>query len=193
YQAPSAGAPTTFPVEKILSYKRSGSKTFFWLSPWIGRALMDQFLALFFFFAHKFALVSMELIDNLISLLLFFVNSTSDSTSITVWYSFAPPRVLFFMWLLHKDRILTLDNLRRRGWILTSRCELCLNAGEDIIHLFPQCSYFIIGHLTYLRIIERLETQFSAVLLGPSGLSEIVVSSTALALFPSPPLAVFAS
>nr|CAD1832543.1 unnamed protein product [Ananas comosus var. bracteatus] len=50
-----------------------------------------------------------------------------------------------------------------------------------------------IGHLTYLRIIERLETHFSAVLLGPSGLSEIVISSTTLALFPSPPLAVFAS
>lgn len=72
---------------------------------------------------------------------LFFAGSTSDSISNTVWYCSAPPRVQFFMWLLFKDRILTLDNLWRRGWILASRCELCLNASEDIIHLFLQCPY----------------------------------------------------
>ncbi|OAY76175.1 putative ribonuclease H protein [Ananas comosus] len=72
---------------------------------------------------------------------LFFAGSTFDSTPITVWYSFAPPRVQFFMWLLYKNRILTHDNLRRRGWILASRCELCFNVGEDIIHLFLHCPY----------------------------------------------------
>ncbi|OAY83559.1 putative ribonuclease H protein, partial [Ananas comosus] len=168
----------------------NGTKTFFWLSSWLGTPLMDQFPALFSYSAHKFALVSEVFIDNLFSLPvisypsimaqqefstlcyrlcnfhicvgpdvccwkwtphatfstssaynLFFAGSTFDSTPITVWYSFAPPRVQFFTWLLYKNRILTLENLRRRGWILASRCELCLNAGEDIIHLFLLCPY----------------------------------------------------
>jgi hypothetical protein len=40
----------------------------------------------------------------------------------SVWRSQAPPRVAFFVWTTARSRILTLDNLGRRGMMVVNRC-----------------------------------------------------------------------
>ncbi|CAN0887259.1 hypothetical protein LINGRAHAP2_LOCUS15577 [Linum grandiflorum] len=45
------------------------------------------------------------------------------------------------MWLAVLGRILTMDNLRRRGLIAPNRCTLCYKDGESIDHIFLACSF----------------------------------------------------
>ena len=40
----------------------------------------------------------------------------------SIWRSKAPPRVAFFAWTVVCSKILTLDNLRRRGMVVVNRC-----------------------------------------------------------------------
>jgi hypothetical protein len=40
----------------------------------------------------------------------------------SVWKSKAPPRVAFFVWMAVHSKILTLDNLGRRGLVVVNRC-----------------------------------------------------------------------
>ena len=40
----------------------------------------------------------------------------------SVWRSKAPPRVAFFVWTAVHSKILTLDNLGRRGLVVVNRC-----------------------------------------------------------------------
>jgi hypothetical protein len=48
------------------------------------------------------------------------------------WRSKAPPRVAFFAWTAARGKILTLDNLRRRGMVVVNRCWLCESDGESV-------------------------------------------------------------
>jgi len=45
------------------------------------------------------------------------------------------PKIGFFLWLVVRDRLLTLDNLRKRGLIVRNRCILCGRVEEMINHL----------------------------------------------------------
>lgn len=49
-----------------------------------------------------------------------------------VWQPRLWPKISTFLWLLSKRRILTWDNLQRRGFIGPSRCPNC-NAQEETI------------------------------------------------------------
>lgn len=51
----------------------------------------------------------------------------------------ASPRVSFFAWQASKDRILTIDNLIKRGIVLTKKCFLCKNNAESSNHLLFWC------------------------------------------------------
>jgi hypothetical protein len=57
----------------------------------------------------------------------------------SVWRSQAPPRVAFFVWTAARSRILTLDNLGRRGMVVVNRCWLCEKEGESVDHLLLHC------------------------------------------------------
>jgi hypothetical protein len=57
----------------------------------------------------------------------------------SVWKSKAPPRVAFFVWTAVHSKILTLDNLGRRGLLLVNRYWLCETDGESVDHLFIHC------------------------------------------------------
>jgi hypothetical protein len=54
----------------------------------------------------------------------------------SIWWTKAPSRVAFFVWLASLGKILTLDNLRRRQVIVVNRCCLCKLDGEsvDLLH-----------------------------------------------------------
>jgi hypothetical protein len=70
------------------------------------------------------------------------VLSTRGSNSFpwkSVWKSKAPPRVAFFVWAAVHSKILTLDNLGRRGLVLVNRCWLCETDGESVDHLLIHC------------------------------------------------------
>ena len=45
----------------------------------------------------------------------------------------------FFAWTAARGKILTLDNLRRRGMVVVNRCWLCESDGESIVHLLLHC------------------------------------------------------
>ena len=47
----------------------------------------------------------------------------------SVWKSKVPPRVAFFSWTATLGKILTIDNLRKRGLILVEWCCLCKESG----------------------------------------------------------------
>ena len=46
-----------------------------------------------------------------------------------------------FGWLALKNRILTMDNLRRKGIIVVNACLLCLQDEESVVHLLLKCKF----------------------------------------------------
>ncbi|CAN1221806.1 Putative ribonuclease H protein At1g65750 [Linum grandiflorum] len=58
-----------------------------------------------------------------------------------VWHPLVPLKVACFMWQVWHGKILTIDNLMRRGFFLPNHCVLCEKACETIFHLFWDCSY----------------------------------------------------
>jgi len=61
----------------------------------------------------------------------------------SIWKVKAPPRIAFFLWATALGRILTVDNLRRRGFQLINRCCLCKKDEETINHLLLHCEFSV--------------------------------------------------
>jgi hypothetical protein len=59
----------------------------------------------------------------------------------TFWVWDLAPKIKLFTWLLLEDRILTWDNLQRRGWSGPSIFYLCLQMPETTFHLMVQCRF----------------------------------------------------
>ena len=56
-----------------------------------------------------------------------------------IWRSWALMRVSFFTWEASWNRILTIDQLKRRGWNMPNRCYLCKGEEETSDHLILFC------------------------------------------------------
>ena len=56
-----------------------------------------------------------------------------------IWKVKVPLKVSFFVWTASLGKILTLDNLRKRGLIVVDWCCMCKRSGESINHLFLNC------------------------------------------------------
>ena len=63
------------------------------------------------------------------------INSSSIPSSKHVWNVKVPSRVKVFMWFVHKQVILTKDNLTKRNLTSSMRFSLC-DRDETIKHLF---------------------------------------------------------
>ncbi|XP_042967635.1 probable uridine nucleosidase 2 isoform X1 [Carya illinoinensis] len=50
-----------------------------------------------------------------------------------------PSKVAFFGWLVSLEKVLTTDNLRKRGFYVMDWCTMCKNDGESVNHLFLHC------------------------------------------------------
>ena len=58
------------------------------------------------------------------------------SLMIVFWRVNVPPKVAFFAWEASWDKILTFEQLQRRGYSMENRCFLCLSEVETVDHLF---------------------------------------------------------
>ena len=56
-----------------------------------------------------------------------------------VWNAWVPPKLSFFAWEASWGKVLTLDQLQRRGWVLANRCSLCYAHEESIDHILLHC------------------------------------------------------
>ncbi|XP_042983287.1 uncharacterized protein LOC122312690 [Carya illinoinensis] len=59
----------------------------------------------------------------------------------SIWRNKALPKAAFFVWIAAFEKVLTIDNLRRRGLIIVDRCCLCKNSGEIVDHLLLHCDF----------------------------------------------------
>ena len=66
------------------------------------------------------------------------VRVSTFPTSI-VWDAWVPPKVGFFCLGGNLGKVLTLDQLQRRGWSLASRWSLCYAREESIDHILLHC------------------------------------------------------
>ena len=73
--------------------------------------------------------------------LLRYSNLQADKDKIwgQIWHSGLWPKVSTFLWLLSKKRILTWDNIIKRGLVGPSRCPNCNINEESISHLMETC------------------------------------------------------
>jgi hypothetical protein len=58
-----------------------------------------------------------------------------------LWYWQLPLKVKLFMWLLLEQRIITWENLVKRGFLGPRRCVLCGKSEELVYHLFVDCNF----------------------------------------------------
>jgi hypothetical protein len=58
-----------------------------------------------------------------------------------VWHPDRIPKINSFIWLVAHNKILTAENLRKRGMHGASRCVLCQQQEESLQHLFFHCIY----------------------------------------------------
>ena len=56
-----------------------------------------------------------------------------------IWNPVVPPKIGFFAWEATWGKVLTLDQLKRRGMILVNRCFMCGEDEENIDHLLIHC------------------------------------------------------
>ena len=57
----------------------------------------------------------------------------------SIWRASVPPKVTFFAWEASRGKVLTLEQLQRRGCLLENRCFLCLPEVETMDHLLLYC------------------------------------------------------
>ena len=58
----------------------------------------------------------------------------------SIWNPIVPPKLGFFAWEASWGKVLTLDQLKRRGITLVNRCFLCQEKEETIDHFLVHCS-----------------------------------------------------
>lgn len=72
---------------------------------------------------------------------MFFRGSTVSPIFRTVWCTWAPLKVKFFICLAAKGRIWTAARRKRHGLQNTDECNLCGQEAETVDHLFSHCDY----------------------------------------------------
>lgn len=52
---------------------------------------------------------------------------------------YSPINSQFFVWEAWYERMMTLDDVKRRGITMVNRCYLCQKEEENVSHLFLHC------------------------------------------------------
>ena len=61
-----------------------------------------------------------------------------NSSFSTIWNANIPLKIRIFLWLAKQNKILTRDNLGKKGWIGDQSCVFCTSQ-ESVSHLFLLC------------------------------------------------------
>lgn len=69
-----------------------------------------------------------------------------------VWKMKVLPRMKVFPWLVYYNKILTAENLAKRGWNMPSTCVLCRQNNESIKHMFFECVFSL---TLYTRVADQ--------------------------------------
>jgi zinc-binding in reverse transcriptase len=85
----------------------------------------------------------------------------SSEHIVSTWKLQVPPRILIFIWLMFKNKILTVDNLQRKELTMVIRCALYRNHEESVPHLFHSCSFFRQSLLSTLQSINQYSQFFT--------------------------------
>ncbi|CAN1307868.1 Putative ribonuclease H protein At1g65750 [Linum perenne] len=59
----------------------------------------------------------------------------------TIWSRCVPTKIQGFVWLCFLNRIMTIDNLKGRGFQMPNRCSLCFGQEESVSHIFRLCPF----------------------------------------------------
>ncbi|KAJ1270002.1 hypothetical protein BS78_06G021200 [Paspalum vaginatum] len=70
-----------------------------------------------------------------------FMGSFSKLRLIPIWQTRAKPKCRFFAWTLLHRKILTANNLQKRGWNHDPICKLCKQDPETVEHLVKECCF----------------------------------------------------
>ena len=70
-----------------------------------------------------------------------FVGQAGRQSITPIWKAKAEPKCKFFAWILLHRKILTANNLAKRGWSHDPLCKLCNTTPETPKHLCKDCSY----------------------------------------------------
>ncbi|KAJ4746715.1 RNA-directed DNA polymerase (reverse transcriptase)-related family protein [Rhynchospora pubera] len=65
-----------------------------------------------------------------------------NSSLYSLWKLNIPPRMKIFAWQMSLNKLATIDNLKKRGWQLTSFYTLCASDEETVSHLYNTCRFF---------------------------------------------------
>ena len=62
------------------------------------------------------------------------------------WSGLLPHKIGCLSWLVLRNKVLTWDNLQKRGKIGPGICSLCFSNEETVFHLFSRCPIWISIH-----------------------------------------------
>jgi hypothetical protein len=101
-----------------------------------------------------------------------FYSALRDAPPVTfpwkaIWGVRVPKRVAFFTWSAMWGRILSADNLMRRGFHLAGRCYMCQSEGETIRHLLLHCP-------TAMELWSYVFRSFGILWVMPKDLSDLL-------------------
>ena len=65
-----------------------------------------------------------------------------------------PSKVVFFVWNTALGKILTTDNLRKRGCVVMNWCYMCKKNGESVNHLLLHCE---VARALWAEIFQRVD------------------------------------
>ncbi|RVW13836.1 hypothetical protein CK203_079440 [Vitis vinifera] len=85
-----------------------------------------------------------------------------------IWNPSVPSKVCFFAWEASWGKVLTMDQLKKRGWAVANRCFLCCEEEESIDHILIHCSKLHIAIASSSCLSAAFAESSSSRLLGLS-------------------------
>ncbi|KAJ1257562.1 hypothetical protein BS78_10G005700 [Paspalum vaginatum] len=96
-----------------------------------------------------------------------FIGGHAKIKLLPIWKAKVEPKCRFFAWTLLRKKILTAENLQKRGWSNDPICKLCNQEPETIAHMFKNCVFarVVWAQLTFWLNLASLPgiVQFSSV------------------------------
>jgi hypothetical protein len=86
-------------------------------------------------------------------------NNLPDKSNMwkNIWNNDGLPKINIFCWILAHGKLITGDNLNKRGFQGPFRCAMCCQNLERTHHLFSDCEFSKqVWHLVYLELIHKI-------------------------------------